>query len=99
MTYKTKFLEIASLELDDTKAYYDYQLEGLGKRFLNSVKKSIKLIEEHPQAWHPLTKRTRRCLIRNFPYGIVYQIKEDYILIIAIASLHRKPYYWKDRIN
>lgn len=99
MVYKTKFLELAIQELEDTKEYYDYQQEGLGSRFIVSVYKTIQLIENHPNAWHQVTPRTRRCLIKNFPYGIVYQLKNNCIFIIAIANLHRKPNYWIDRIT
>jgi len=44
-----------------------------------------------------MTQNSRRCLVKNFPYGIIYQEKENYILIIAIANLHRKPNYWINR--
>jgi hypothetical protein len=30
--------------------------------------------------------------------GIIYQIREKEILVVAVANLHRKPDYWKDRI-
>ncbi|MGB5866956.1 MAG: type II toxin-antitoxin system RelE/ParE family toxin [Arcobacteraceae bacterium] len=93
-----KFLEIAQLELDETFAYYEYQQKKLGFRFINEVQKSIELIRYYPQGWHPLSKYTRRCLIKNFPYGLVYQIKEDYILVVAVVNLHRKPNYWVKRI-
>lgn len=99
MTYKIKFLEMALLELDDAKEYYEYQQKDLGLRFLLNVKKSVKLIEDHPKAWHPVTLRARRCLVKDFPYGIVYQIRENEIFIIAVANLHRKPNYWTDRVK
>ena len=35
--------------------------------------------------------------IGRTPYGIIYQARENYILIVAVAHLHRKPGYWKDR--
>jgi mRNA-degrading endonuclease RelE of RelBE toxin-antitoxin system len=33
---------------------------------------------------------------RHFPYGIVYEIQKDEIVIIAIANLHREPDYWME---
>ncbi|MEX2436959.1 MAG: type II toxin-antitoxin system RelE/ParE family toxin, partial [Candidatus Paceibacterota bacterium] len=32
------------------------------------------------------------------PYGIIYLIEADEIIILAIMNLRRKPGYWKSRI-
>ncbi len=95
---EVNFLPLAQQELDDTFQYYEYQQKNLGSRFIHEVLNSIELIRYYPKGWHPMTQNSRRCLVKNFPYGIIYQIKSDYILIIAIANLHRKPNYWINRI-
>jgi plasmid stabilization system protein ParE len=95
---RIRFLEIAHHELDEAVEYYNYESPGLGKSFLNEVLSALNRIVEFPEAWHSCSKRTRRCQTRRFPYGIIYQIRKGEILIIAIANLHRKPEYWKNRI-
>ncbi|EKD90013.1 MAG: hypothetical protein ACD_32C00090G0002, partial [uncultured bacterium] len=45
-----------------------------------------------------LSKNTRRCILFRFPYGVIYQILKDKIIIIAIMQLNKKPMYWKNRI-
>jgi hypothetical protein len=95
---KINFLKIAQIELDDAIEYYNYELPGLGDAFLTEVLNALDRIGEFPEAWHPNSKRTRRCQTRRFPYGIIYQVREQEILVVAIAHLHRKPNYWKDRI-
>ncbi|WP_201447887.1 type II toxin-antitoxin system RelE/ParE family toxin [Calothrix sp. PCC 7507] len=55
-------------------------------------------MEQFPQAWTQLSKNTRRCRIASFPYGIIYAIKEQQILIVAIMHLQRQPNYWTNRI-
>lgn len=92
------FLEIAQKELDDAIEYYNYEVQGLGDAFLAEVLNALDRIGKFPEAWHPCSKRTRRCQTRRFPYGVIYQIREKEILIVAIANLHRRPDYWKDRI-
>ena len=98
MAYKIHFLDIAIQELDDAKEYYEYQQSNLGIKFIKAIKNSVELIENYPLAWHPLSTKTRRCLVKNFPYAIIYQIRESEILITAISNLHRKPNYWIERI-
>jgi len=95
---KIEFLSIAELELKDAFNYYNEQSEGLGFEFLLEVQKTIDRIIQFPEAWTKLSKRTRRCRYKRFPYGIIYQIREDLILIIAVMHLHRKPNSWKERI-
>jgi len=95
---KISFLEIARIELDEAIEYYNYEVPGLGDAFLTEVLNALDRIGEFPEAWQRCSKRTRRCLTRRFPYGVIYQIRGQEILIVAIANLHRKPDYWKDRI-
>jgi hypothetical protein len=96
---RIRFLDIAQIELDQAIEYYNYESPGLGDEFLTEVLKVIDRIGEFPEAWHRLSKRTRRCQTRRFPYGIIYQIREDEILVVAVANLHRHPAYWKGRLK
>jgi len=96
---KIEFLESAQYELDDAVEYYNHQKSGLGIEFLSEIIDSLNRISEYPDAWQKLTKRTRRCLIHRFPYGIIYQNRNDMILVVAVANLHRKPTYWHDRTS
>ena len=94
---RIRFLEMAQLELDQAVEYYNYESPGLGDAFVSEVIKTLNRIGTYPEAWHRLSSRTRRCRTRRFPYGIIYQVREDEILIIAVANLHRRPHYWRDR--
>jgi len=95
---KIRFLQIAELELDEAIQYYNYEAKGLGDEFLVEILETLERIAEFPNAWQRSSGRTRRCQTRRFPYGIIYQAREEEILVIAIANLHRRPDYWKDRL-
>jgi len=90
-----EFLGPAERELADAIAYYNLQSEGLGYEFAAEVKRTLGRIVQYPDAWAPLSNRTRRCRTSRFPYGVVYQIRKDKILIIAVTHLHRHPEHWK----
>ena len=94
---EVKFLELAQQELDDAFEYYEYQQLDLGYRFVQEVHNSIELIKAYPLGWSSISKNTRRCLVKNFPYGVIYQKRENIILVVAIANLYRKPNYWIER--
>ena len=94
-----RLLEIPETELDETVTFYNSEQPGLGADFIIEFIQSLDRIKAYPKAWNPFTKNTRRCQLRRFPYGIVYQILEAEILVVAISHLHREPGYWKDRIT
>jgi len=75
---------------------YAEQVPGLGDTFLIETIKAITLIDQFPQAWHPLTHPIRRCRLKRFPYSVVYTQDGTDVLILAIAHQHRKPNYWRN---
>lgn len=94
-----EFLAPAETELIDATAYYNLQSEGLGFEFAVEVKRTIERIIQYPEAWSKLSKRTRRCRTNRFPYGVIYQVRGEIILIVAIMHLSRDPQTWKSRLK
>jgi plasmid stabilization system protein ParE len=94
-----RLLESAQAELDDAIAWYASQAPGLGDAFLIETLKTLKLIEQYPKAWHPLTQHVRRCRLRRFPYSVIYAQDGSDLLVVAVAHQHRKPGYWRARLN
>lgn len=93
-----KFLQAAENELYEAIIFYNVRSNGLGFEFSDEVKSTIQRIKKNPEAWAPLSKRTRRCQTDRFPYGIIYQLREDTILIISVMHLRRNPKVWRERI-
>lgn len=91
---KVRFYKVAARELDDAVAYYERESAGLGKRFRAAVVNALERVKQFPEAYVPLSRRTRRCLVGKFPYGIIYRRTDSEIVIVAVAHLHRKPEYW-----
>ena len=95
---RVKFLAAAKEEFSNAVSYYDSQKEGLGDEFADEVWRTISMIVAHPLAWQQLSRRTRRCLTKRFPYGVIYQVRSDSILIIAVMHLRRHPESWRERV-
>ena len=92
----TRFLTPASVELTDAVDYYEDQRPGLGYEFLSEVEAAIDKIMQFPDAWTPLTKRIRRILLKRFPFGLLYNVQDDTVIIVAVMDLRRNPAHWKD---
>ncbi len=89
----------ADAELEPAVEYYEKVQPGLGLEFAEEVYAAIARIVEYPDAWPSLSKHTRRCLTNRVPYGLIYQAQAGTVRIIAVANLHQRPNYWKERIK
>lgn len=96
---KHSFHAAAEAELNQAVDYYNACRPDLGWEFAQEVHAAIQNILAHPAAWTSLSTHTRRCLVRRFPYGVIYQIAGDAIRIIAVMQLNRKPGYWRSRTS
>ena len=96
---KFSFHPSAKNEMIKAIDYYEECQKGLGIEFAREVYAAIQNILKFPKAWSKLSKNTRRCLTNRFPFGIIYQIIKNEILIIAVMQLNKEPDYWKKRIK
>jgi len=94
-----RFLEIAEIELDEAIQWYRAQAPGLGDAFLIEALTAAERIANHPEAWHRIEQGIRRCRLTRFPYGLIYAVQDDDIIVLAVAHLHREPDYWHDRLK
>jgi hypothetical protein len=95
---KIDFLNAAQSEFDDAIDYYDEQLFGLGLEFEEEVEQVLERIDHYPEAWSPLSPRVRRCVLNRFPYSVIYEVRSEIIIIVAIQHHHREPESWRSRV-
>lgn len=95
MTYR--FLPKAENDLNDAIEYYERCQKGLGTDFLIEAHKTLERILQYPNSWSEISSNCRRCLTNRFPYEIIYSIEENAIIVLAVASQHRHPDFWKNR--
>lgn len=96
---KVRFLVPARAELANAVRYYNLQRAHLGDELKEEARATIQRITDFPLAWHPLGGEIRRCQMRRFPYGIIYEPwpARREIIVIAVAGLHQEPEYWRSR--
>ena len=91
-------------EIYAATCWYEDNRTGLGEQFLAAVKSGIERISETPQTlpfveFAPATREFRRCSLRGFPWSIYFQVRQNEILIVAVAHHHRMPGYWLTRLE
>lgn len=90
---------LAQLEIKEAAVYYESCREGLGKSFLEMIERDVLKLVANPLHYRKIGGDFRRCLVNRFPYGIIYRIESDTIVIAAVMHLRRKPDYWKERLK
>ena len=94
---KVSFLALAQQELDDAVAWYNKQAPGLGQDFLDELDRAVRRAVAFPFSCPEIDPGVRRCLLARFPYGLIYSIDQETIVVVAVAHLHREPRYWIGR--
>lgn len=95
---KVEILTAAEIEFIEAVSYLNERLEGLGDEFAMEIKRTITRIISFPNVWTKLSSRTHRCRTKRFPYAVIYQVRGEIILIVAIMHLRRRPDLWKSRV-
>ena len=93
------FLEEALLELRDAVRYYNKERQGLGFELAHEVRASLGRIKEYPEIWIEIDSGIRKCIVKRFPYAVLYTVDDDLVIIIALMHMKRMPFYWKDRVD
>ena len=94
-----RFLQAAQAELQEAVAYYNGEREGLGFEFATEVVRTVERVVAFPDAWPALSARARRARAGRFPYGVLYQVRAEGILILAVMHMHRDPVAWRERLK
>lgn len=94
-----RILSCAERELAEVVDHYNQEQPGLGFVFAAEVEKALDRIRAFPNAWPQFSKRSRRYVVQRFPYGVLYQVRADGVLVLAIMHLRRDPKVWQERVG
>lgn len=87
----------AKRDLDESISFLENEKDKLGFLFRLKVEYFLNLIEDNPFLFPTITKNVRRCVVKDFRYGIFYVVKKTNVYVIAILHNSRNPKTWKKR--
>ena len=67
------------------------------KAFVVEFERAILRVRRAPLRGPSYQHGTRKTHLRRFPFALVYRVGLDEIQVLAVAHLHRRPGYWRDR--
>ena len=93
-----KFVAAARREFLAEIVHYNKEQSGLGNRFAAAVEEATARALAFPLSGSPASKNSRRILLKDFPFAVVYRPTTDGIVIFALAHHSRRPDYWQTRV-
>lgn len=88
----------AQAEFKEAFDFYESRQTGLGDELTADFESAVREILRNPAIGRRLSGDVRRWPLHQFPYALIYQIRQDSILIVAVAHFRRRPGYWRKRL-
>ena len=97
---RVRYLRLAATDLREQVAYYNGKAPGLDKLFRNSIEQAERLILSNPRGFARIAEGTdiRSVVVRRFPFRLLYALREDGVLVVAVAHTAREPSQFFDRL-
>lgn len=86
----------AAAELEEIVEFYEDAAPGLGEAAFQDYVRTLAAVLKHPGIGHPYFG-VQRFLFSDFPFSLVYRVREGRVQILAVAHFRRRPGYWKQR--
>ena len=78
--------------------YYTDIDPDLGVRFYRVIERLFVDVCANPERYREFDPPARRHFSSDFPYGVIYIIRPEYVWIIAVMHMKRDPGYWRERL-
>ena len=91
------FLPAAQVDYDEALAWYLKRSARAATGFEAAVAHGVQRIADDPETYALIDKRHRRCLLKRYPFSLVYRIEVSGVLIVAVAHSRRRSRYWRRR--
>ena len=92
-----RFRPRAEQDVERAAQWYEGRLVGLGTRFIGEIHLTVGRIAERSTAYPTTHRDVRRALVTTFPFAIYYLLRNDDVVVIAVAHTKRHERSWLQR--
>jgi len=87
----------AEREAVAARQWYAERSESAAAAFVAELDAAVDRVSRLPDLYPVYLYGTRFCVLRRFPYIVVYRRRARRIQVVAVAHGRRKPGYWRKR--
>lgn len=99
MKYRSVLSPGAKAEIRSAARWYQRIDPNLAFRFRQETFATLRRIEKSPYHFRIVDGKTRRALLKHFPYSIFFTLKKHGPFVIAVVHQRRSDTIWRDRTN
>jgi toxin ParE1/3/4 len=101
MSYRLEVRPQVWNDIATAAEWYDARQAGLGAQFVRKVRDRIEDEQKQPllARIRDVRRSVRWVFARRFPYGIIYRVERDVVLIIAVIHAAQQERRWKERVG
>ena len=96
MSRRLAFRSQAENDLAAAVDWYETQDPGLGGDFLIEFDAALVRVAENPFQYQVIEDDIRRAPLHRYPYGIMYVVSDEELLILTCFHGRRDPRRWRD---
>lgn len=89
----------AEAEVEEAADFYARRDPRLAVRFIHTIDQGVEQIVNYPDRYPRYLHGTRRLVIHDFPYALVYREHHGTVQVLAVAHARREPGYWAARVD
>lgn len=97
MTARVRLTPEAEADITEAYDWYEEARPGLGDRFLDAVSEGFDYVAEWPEASPGVHGAVRRALLHRFPYGLIYVVEGEEVVVLGCFHARRDPTVWELR--
>jgi plasmid stabilization system protein ParE len=99
MPKPVKLHPAAMIEAAAARAWYAQRSTRAAQRFDDELHRAITRMAERPESFPVYLANTRRCLLKRYPFLLVFRELPDRLQVLAVAHGRRRPGYWQGRMK
>ncbi|MCG3183538.1 MAG: hypothetical protein ICCCNLDF_01642 [Planctomycetes bacterium] len=84
-------------DIDEAVVWYEGKSPGLGARFEGQLNACLHKVEERPLSFQAARGSLRQARLDDFPFGVIFEVSEDLLLIYGLFHLARDRSVWESR--
>jgi plasmid stabilization system protein ParE len=89
----------AEAEAIEATTWYEQKNQALAARFVTEFRSALQKVAHNPLLYQIVDDEIRRAPIGGFPYGLLYAVSEDEIVILSCFHGKRDPAEWREHLK
>lgn len=99
MGQTVEFHPEARRDFDESFDWYSERSAAVAVRFALAIDEAVQRIGAVPKEFCRTEHGCRYCVVKRFPFRLIFVEELDRVYVIAVAHDRREPSYWRDRVR